>query len=150
VGRIAALPGAGNIIAGTCRASLDVRHADDAVRRAAVTRLIEAADAIAARRSLAAEWTSHVDQRSVAMDAGLIATLSRAVQRCGLPLHRMASGAGHDAMIVATRMPAAMLFLRSPRGISHHPDESVVEGDVAAALAVGREFLLDLAETHRE
>ena len=38
----------------------------------------------------------------------------------------MTSGAGHDAMIVAARMPAAMLFLRSPGGISHHPDESVL------------------------
>ena len=48
-------------------------------------------------------------------------------QRSGLPVHRMASGAGHDAMILAGRMPAAMLFLRSPGGISHHPDETVLE-----------------------
>ena len=49
----------------------------------------------------------------------------------------MTSGAGHDAMIVARRMPAAMLFLRSPGGISHHPDETVLPEDVAAALEVG-------------
>jgi allantoate deiminase len=49
-------------------------------------------------------------------------------------------------MIVATRMPAAMLFVRSPGGVSHHPDERVVEGDVAAAIAVGRELLLGLAQ----
>ncbi len=55
----------------------------------------------------------------------------------GLAVHRMASGAGHDAMIVARRMPAAMLFLRSPGGISHHPDETVLAEDVAAALARG-------------
>ena len=59
----------------------------------------------------------------------------------------MASGAGHDAMIMAARMPAAMLFLRSPGGISHHPDETVLEEDVAAALAVGHAFLDDLART---
>jgi allantoate deiminase len=41
-------------------------------------------------------------------------------------------------------MPAAMLFLRTPGGISHHPDESVLEEDVAAGLAVGRRFLEDL------
>jgi allantoate deiminase len=53
----------------------------------------------------------------------------------------LASGAGHDAMIVARRLPAAMLFLRSPGGISHHPDEAVVPADVEAALAAGVEFL---------
>jgi allantoate deiminase len=56
----------------------------------------------------------------------------------------MASGAGHDAMIVARRMPATMLFMRSPRGISHHPREAVLPEDVAAALAVGMQFLESL------
>ena len=71
------------------------------------------------------------------MDPALVAALERAVARSGAVGARMSSGAGHDAMIVAQRMPAAMLFLRSPGGISHHPDESVLEEDVAAALAVG-------------
>ena len=53
-------------------------------------------------------------------------------------------------MILAARMPVAMLFLRSPGGISHHPDEAVLEGDVAAALGVGLAFLDDLAEGTRE
>jgi allantoate deiminase len=57
----------------------------------------------------------------------------------------MPSGAGHDAMVMATRVPAAMLFLRSPGGISHHPAESVLVEDVEASLHVGREFLLQLA-----
>jgi allantoate deiminase len=53
----------------------------------------------------------------------------------------MVSGAGHDAMIMARRVPASMLLLRSPGGISHHPDESVLEEDVEAALAVGGRLL---------
>jgi len=81
------------------------------------------------------------------MDPALVSALERAVVRAGAPLHRMTSGAGHDAMIMAARMPAAMLFLRSPGGISHHPDETVLEEDVAAALAVGHAFLDDLART---
>jgi allantoate deiminase len=59
----------------------------------------------------------------------------------GSAVHRMASGAGHDAMIVARRMPAAMLFLRSPGGVSHHPDESVLAKDVDAAVEAGMKFL---------
>ena len=53
-------------------------------------------------------------------------------------MHRMTSGAGHDAMILAPHVPSAMLFLRSPGGISHHPDESVLPGDVDVALEAGR------------
>ena len=44
-------------------------------------------------------------------------------------------------MIMAQRFPSAMLFLRSPGGISHHPDETVLPEDVSAALSVGRNFL---------
>jgi allantoate deiminase len=53
----------------------------------------------------------------------------------------MTSGAGHDAMIMAERVPSAMIFLRSPGGVSHHPDEAVREEDVAHALAAGLEFV---------
>jgi len=57
----------------------------------------------------------------------------------------MPSGAGHDAMVMATRLPAALLFLRTPGGISHHPSETVLEEDVEAALHVGRKLLARLA-----
>jgi allantoate deiminase len=57
----------------------------------------------------------------------------------------MASGAGHDAMVMASRMPAAMLFLRSPGGISHNPAETVREEDVEVALRVGTKFLQRVA-----
>lgn len=147
VGRIEAQPGASNVIAGRSSATLDLRHADDAVRREAVDRLAVRAREIAARRGLDVAWLMRLDQPAVAMDRTLVATLERAVRRAGVPVHRLPSGAGHDAMIMATRMPAAMLFLRSPGGISHHPDESVIEDDVAAALEAGRYFLDELARS---
>jgi allantoate deiminase len=75
-------------------------------------------------------------------------TLERAVAAQGLPVHRIDSGAGHDAMIMAACMPVAMLFLRSPGGISHHPDETVLDEDVVAALGTGLAFLDELAEAH--
>jgi allantoate deiminase len=75
------------------------------------------------------------------MSPELVARLTRAVGEAGLPVRCLASGAGHDAMILAACMPACMLFLRSPGGISHHPDEDVRADDVASALAVGLEFL---------
>jgi allantoate deiminase len=142
VGSLHVSPGADNVIAGSVRASLDVRHADDAVRRDAVKRLVDCACQIAARRRLAVQWEPRLDQPAVVMDAGLTDLLGDS------KLHRITSGAGHDAMIVARRMPAAMLFLRSPGGISHHPDETVLVEDVAAALEVGMGFLERLETRH--
>ncbi len=149
VGRIDAHPGATNVIAGTCRASLDVRHADDGTRAASVKRLIDSAREIGQRRSLDVICEPQFDQARVPMNPGLVAMLERSVAQAGHVVHRMTSGAGHDAMIVAPRMPAAMLFLRSPGGISHHPDESVTENEVDAALTVGLGFLDELAQEHR-
>ena len=148
VGRILALPGATNVVAGRCEASLDVRHASDETRAAAVGTLLDTARQIASRRQLSVQFDIHLDQPSVPMSSALVTTLERAVAAQGIPPHRIDSGAGHDAMIMAACMPAAMLFLRSPRGISHNPDETVAEEDVAAALGTGLAFLDDLARSH--
>jgi allantoate deiminase len=150
VGRIGALPGATNVIAGTCRASLDIRHADDDLRVAALNRLGKTAREIALRRGLSLDWDIRLDQAAVQMSPPLAAMLTRAVERTGMRAVALTSGAGHDAMIVAQRMPAAMLMLRSPGGISHHPSESVLDDDVAAALAAGGAFLDELAGTARD
>jgi allantoate deiminase len=150
VGRIEVSPGAGNVIAGACRASLDVRHADDATRTAAVARLEDAAHEIARARRLELQIEPRFEQASVAMDGPLTGLLERAVVNAGYAAHRMASGAGHDAMVVARVLPATMLFLRSPRGLSHHPDEDVLEEDVAAALGCGARFLDLLAASRHD
>jgi len=144
VGRIAVEPGAGNVIAGAAQASLDVRHISDEVRQRGVQGILEAAQAIAERRGLGVRTELCLDQSAVPMDAGLTARLWRAAAAEGLPEHSMTSGAGHDAMIIAPHFPAAMLFVRSPGGISHHPDEAVNVEDVEAALACGSRFLADL------
>jgi allantoate deiminase len=144
-GRIEASPGATNVIAARCRVSLDVRHAEDGIRLTAVNRLQLAAREIAGRRGLQVEWVSRLDQPSTAMDATLVAMLGRAVERVGMPPMIMSSGAGHDAMILAPHMRTAMLFIRTPGGLSHHPDESVDEGDVAVACAAGMNFLDEFA-----
>jgi allantoate deiminase len=145
VGKIEVEPNAANVIAGIARASLDVRHADDSSRKSAVESLLAKAQAIAGKRGLALEWTRQMDQPAVPMDERLTAYLIDAISASGLPERQINSGAGHDAMVMAARVPAAMLFLRSPGGISHHPDETVREEDVEAALKVGSKFLQRLA-----
>ncbi len=141
VGKVVVEPNAGNVVPGIVKVSLDVRHAIDSTRKDAVEKLIESADAIAARRSLTVKRTRQMDQPAVPMDERLTSFLADAIEAIGLPLKMMPSGAGHDAMVMAARVPTAMLFLRSPGGISHHPDEAVLEEDVEASLGVGRKFL---------
>ncbi len=75
------------------------------------------------------------------MDPAFTETLARAAGNAP----RLVSGAGHDAMILASKIPTAMLFLRSPGGISHHPDENVFDSDVEVALQTGMRFLESLA-----
>jgi allantoate deiminase len=125
--------------------SLDLRHALDSIRRSAVEELSAKATAIAKRRGIALERTDQLDQPAVPMDERLTSFLADAIEAAGFPKKTMPSGAGHDAMVMAARVPTAMLFLRSPGGLSHHPSETVLEEDVEASLHVAREFLLRLA-----
>lgn len=148
VGQISASPGVGNVIPGSVTLSLDVRHAIDPVRHELTTQLTATADRIAAQRCLTASSEQLLDQPAVAMDPDLVMLLESAVASTGRPVHRMPSGAGHDAMIVARGIPAAMLFLRSPGGISHHPDETVLADDVDAALDAAMRFLEALEQRH--
>jgi len=141
VGKVVVEPNAGNVVPGAVKVSLDVRHAIDSTRKEAIEKLIESVDAIAARRSLTVKRTRQMDQPAVPMDERLTSFLADAIEAIGLPVKMMSSGAGHDAMVMAARVPTAMLFLRSPGGISHHPDEAVLEEDVEASLRVGRKFL---------
>jgi allantoate deiminase len=141
VGKIEVTPNATNVIAGTALMTLDARHPHDAVRLGSVNALIETANAITDRRSLAMQCTPQMNQPSVSMDERLTAYLVDAMEAMGLQPKRMHSGAGHDAMVMASRMPTAMLFLRSPGGISHNPAESVRTEDVEAALQVMCAFL---------
>jgi allantoate deiminase len=144
VGRLEVLPGASNVIAGSAQASLDVRHADNAIRSQTVSKLLSVAREIAARRNLKVVAKPQFDQPSAVMDRSLTGILEKAVAEAGYPVQHLNSGAGHDAIVMSRRLPVAMLFLRSPGGISHHPDEDVVPADVEAAVAVGLRFLREL------
>ena len=145
VGRIGVEPNVGNVVPGVARVSLDVRHARDAVRNAAVEELLTKAEAIATRRGLTLTRAGQLEQPAVPMDERLTSFLVDAIEVAGFPVKSMPSGAGHDAIVMAGRLPTAMLFLRSPGGISHHPDEAVLEQDVEASLVVARHFLQRLA-----
>jgi len=145
VGQIAAEPGGVNVIPGVVRCSLDVRHADDAVRKDAARAILGEARMVAERRGLSVEAEEYHSQPAVHFDPEMISIAEIAAERAGYAAIRMTSGAGHDAMVMAQHLPSTMIFLRSPGGVSHHPDESVLEADVAAAIHTGLCFLDEYA-----
>ncbi len=147
VGAIQAKPGATNVIAGETRLSLDVRQQHVEARTAAVDYLVQLAEDVATRRGLKVRWNVLMDQRAVPMDPFLVSQVEKAVSKAGCEPYRMVSGAGHDAMILAEKVPAAMIFLRTPGGISHDPAESVEVGDVAKAIDCGLHLLEQLASS---
>jgi len=145
VGFVEAKPGATNVIAGEARATLDIRHALDRARTKTLDELIRQAESIGTRRGVTVKRRTLLSQHAVAMDPFLTEQIAHAIQKTGCEPHRMASGAGHDAMILAEKIPAAMIFLRTPGGISHDPAESVHLDDVAKALECGNHLLTQLA-----
>ncbi|WP_263410693.1 allantoate amidohydrolase [Terriglobus tenax] len=143
VGRLTPYPGAGNVIPGEVALSLDVRHADDSVRHASVEALLATANSISVTRRVRITHTFKLDQPAVPMDTSLTGLLAEAAAPTR-PL-TLASGAGHDAMVLAPHLPATMLFLRTPGGLSHHPDETVLPSDVQLAFETGLRFLERIA-----
>jgi allantoate deiminase len=129
-------PNISNVIASDVHLRLDLRHRDDNTRGKLVAELFQVAEHLADHRGLEfhVEWQEQF--AAVQMDAALSARLREAAVDAGVQPRMLTSGAGHDAAILATALPSAMLFLRCRGGISHHPDESVRTDDVAVALEV--------------
>jgi len=101
---------------------------------------------VASARSLGVEWRIARDHPAVPCDTSLTTRLAEAVAAAGLPVEQLPSGAGHDAVVMSEVVPVAMLFVRCAGGISHHPAESVMTSDVAAAVDVLDRFVDMLAD----
>jgi hydantoinase/carbamoylase family amidase len=141
VGQIEARPGAVNVIAGAACFSVDVRAGDDAQRVAALARIHAAFDAIAARRAVCIETERTHEADACPCSDWLSGRLAAAIAARDLPVRRLPSGAGHDAMAMAALTDVAMLFVRCAGGISHHPDEAMSRHDAQAAAAVVLDLL---------
>lgn len=131
VGQLQVPNGSINVIPGRCTFSLDIRSTTDPVRDAAVTDIVAEAEAICQRRGVQLSLRETLRVPAAPSDPGWQQRWEQAVQSLGLPLRRMPSGAGHDAMKLHERMPQAMLFVRGENaGISHNPMESSTAHDI--------------------
>jgi allantoate deiminase len=136
------------VIPGNVSLTLDVRDQKDSRRIAALKALQTKAKAIARRRGLELSWQRVQQTAAVLCDKNLTRVFSQCVAQRGLKVHRLPSGAGHDAVALSAICPVAMLFVRCKNGISHNPAESVKTADVAPAIGVLADFLQTLATRH--
>ena len=119
-----------NVVPGRCRFSLDLRATTDAARDALAADVLAEAQAIAQRRGVAIHTEETMRVAAAPSAPAWQQRWEAAVQHLGLPVFRMPSGAGHDAMKLHDLMPQAMLFVRGLNaGISHNPLESITNDD---------------------
>ncbi len=145
IGKVQADPGAANAICSAVHAWLDARAPDEASLDRLVGRVIEAAEGAASQHGT----RMHVDTESftagVRFDAALRQRMAGALAATGISAPVLATGAGHDAGVLAAKIPAGMLFVRNPTGVSHSPAEHAEPADCEAGVAALAAVLADLA-----
>jgi len=146
VGLLEVPGGSINVVPGRCRFSLDVRSTTDPVRDACVSDILSALQAICDRRGLSFRIEETMRAAAAPSHPAWQQRWERAVGSLGLPVFRMPSGAGHDAMKLHDVMPQAMLFTRGENaGISHNPLESTNSHDIDLTIKAFQHLLSDLS-----
>ena len=146
VGQLQVPAGSINVVPGRCTFSLDLRATTNAARdrlaadvRAELARICE-------RRGVGFTLEETMQASAAPSDSAWQQRWEAAVQALGLPVHRMPSGAGHDAMKLHELMPQAMLFQRGGNsGISHNPLETITNDDTELAVRAFAHLLEGLA-----
>ncbi|HEX4062042.1 MAG TPA: allantoate amidohydrolase [Streptosporangiaceae bacterium] len=128
-GKIVSEPGGVNAVPSSVRAWLDARAADDEGLSRTVSEVRAAAKHAAAAHDVILTVTAESAAPRVGFDAGLRDRVAGALAAAGLNAPVLPTGAGHDAGVLATRIPTAMLFVRNPTGVSHAPAEQAEPAD---------------------
>jgi beta-ureidopropionase / N-carbamoyl-L-amino-acid hydrolase len=144
-GKVVAEPGAANAICSAVSAWLDARAADEATLDHVVSRIGDAARDASARHGTAFEARRESFTSAVSFDGALIDRMAAVLATDAAPPPVLPTGAGHDAGILAARVPAGMLFVRNPTGVSHSPAERAERGDCESGVAALAAVLADLA-----
>ena len=135
-----------NVVPGRCRFSLDIRATTDAARDACLHDVRAELAVICQRRGVSVTLDETMRAAAAPSDPAWQTRWERAVAATGLPVYRLPSGAGHDAMKLHEVMPQAMLFVRGLNaGISHNPLESSTNEDIELSVRAFAHLLEQLA-----
>jgi N-carbamoyl-L-amino-acid hydrolase len=142
VGRLAVFPNSPNVIPGATKFNIEFRNPSDArIAEIAASFPVRAAE-IAAQNGCTITLTQVFRIEAQPFDASCVALVEQAVEKLGFSGRRMVSGAGHDAVHVATRIPTAMIFTPCKDGLSHNEAESVEPDEAAAGTQILFEAVL--------
>lgn len=147
IGMLEVPNGSINVVPGRCLFSLDLRAPNDPQRDALVRDVLAKLQEICTRRGLRSSHEETMRAAAAPSAPEWQQRWERAVEALGVPLYRMPSGAGHDAMKLHEVMPQAMLFVRGQNsGISHNPLESTTSDDIHLAVLAFQNLLEQLAK----
>src|SRR6266481_2971653 len=137
VGKMSIEPGAPAIIPGKAEMILQFRDADVAILQRLEAALLEIVSNHQARGPCAIDCVNLSRTMPAPMEERLLDALDEAAETHAPGQHmRMPSGAGHDAQILAQRLPAAMMFVPSIGGVSHHFSENTADADIVLGCQV--------------
>jgi hydantoinase/carbamoylase family amidase len=144
IGEIEVDPCLINAIASSVRFSLDIRGPVDSAYRGVADEIAAYAVAAAERRGMTADVRIRQTLAVTPLDPGIVGALVSHAEATGEPFMQMHSGAAHDTMCVAERVPSAMVFVPCRDGISHHPAEEADPADAALAAEIILGAITDL------
>jgi allantoate deiminase len=136
VGEIELRPNLINAVPGEARFSLDIRGVDEEGFRGVARDIAAFAQAVAEQRGMTAEYAQRQTLSATPLDGRVVAALEEAAEASGEPYMAMHSGAAHDTMSIAGRVPSAMVFVPCKDGISHSPEEDANPADAALASGI--------------
>jgi beta-ureidopropionase / N-carbamoyl-L-amino-acid hydrolase len=147
IGQLLVPNGSVNVVPGRCEFSLDMRAPRNEQRDALERDVRAALQDIATRRKVHYHLEESMRASAAPSAPAWQQRWERAVESLGVPLHRLPSGAGHDAMKLHEVMPQAMLFVRGQNsGISHNPLESTTSDDMQLAVDAFSHLINQLAD----
>jgi N-carbamoyl-L-amino-acid hydrolase len=143
-GKVIAEPGGANGVSSAVRAWLDARAADEETLLGAVAEIRSAALRFSQEHGVTLDVRQESYTPAVRFDPALRDRLAAVLAASGLTAPVLPTGAGHDAGILAARVPTAMLFVRNPTGVSHSPAEHADQADCEAGVRALAAVLEDL------
>lgn len=147
-GQIHVEPGSINVIPSKATFSIDLRDIEQTELDRLNQHIHELAKDIEADFGVTINVKKLDKAKPVKMADTMVSHLETAIKGNDYPVHILPSGAGHDAMHLAEITPTGMLFLRTPNGVSHRPDETVIPEDVLVAADVLLDTILAIRNQH--
>lgn len=146
-GSLTVKPGVMNVVPGECELLVDIRGTHVEARESVFTALRQKIKQVAQKRGLSANLQLICKDQPVLLPESMVRQISEAAEQLGYGYEIMPSGAGHDAMHMATLCPTGMIFVPSRQGISHNPLEFTARADIEAGIKVLQKVVLAQAET---